>query len=321
MKHLYIIGNGFDQHHQMKCGYLSFKTWLEKNDSSLLLDIEEYYGDVDDDWWSNFEASLSELSDVDSYVQNIVQDNYPNFGSDDFRDADWYDAEVAVENDLKELANRIKTTFHKWIKSLPKPNPKCKVILQTSDSFFISFNYTDTLESLYGIPEMNILYIHGKANRDRELILGHGKTLDEIRKDIIPEEPTIPEGLSDEEYAEYELELSENYDFVTDRAYESAAAQIVSLKKNVELICQNNSELFLTFKDVSFVHIYGSSFSDIDLPYLERIFSNIKKEFKIEASYYDPGDDVHFRHQLNKIGIPDKRISIIKLQEILEDPV
>ena len=33
MKHLYIIGNGFDLHHEMKTSYPHFREWLEANDT------------------------------------------------------------------------------------------------------------------------------------------------------------------------------------------------------------------------------------------------------------------------------------------------
>ena len=30
MKHLYIIGNGFDLHHEIPSGYLDFHNWLDE---------------------------------------------------------------------------------------------------------------------------------------------------------------------------------------------------------------------------------------------------------------------------------------------------
>jgi len=44
------------------------------------------------------------------------------------------------------------------------------------ESLFINFNYTDTLEELYGIPKSNILYLHNNANDySGDLIFGHAK--------------------------------------------------------------------------------------------------------------------------------------------------
>lgn len=61
---------------------------------------------------------------------------------------------------------------------------------------YLSFNYTDTLEHVYGIPRDQILYIHGKAGENSNLIVGHGDK-STFEKD------TIPNNLSEEEYNEY----------------------------------------------------------------------------------------------------------------------
>ena len=55
MKHLYIIGNGFDLHHEMKTSYPHFREWLEANDASVLYTIDELFSYCDEDWWQNFE--------------------------------------------------------------------------------------------------------------------------------------------------------------------------------------------------------------------------------------------------------------------------
>nr|WP_292620255.1 AbiH family protein [Mesorhizobium sp.] len=40
---------------------------------------------------------------------------------------------------------------------------------------FLNFNYTPSLQDLYGVPDANILHIHGAArDPDAKLILGHG---------------------------------------------------------------------------------------------------------------------------------------------------
>jgi hypothetical protein len=36
-KNLYIIGNGFDQHHDIQCSFLNFMEWIKENDAGLFL--------------------------------------------------------------------------------------------------------------------------------------------------------------------------------------------------------------------------------------------------------------------------------------------
>lgn len=45
MKHLYIIGNGFDLHHRMKTSYSQFREWLgEMNENTISKEKEYTYG-------------------------------------------------------------------------------------------------------------------------------------------------------------------------------------------------------------------------------------------------------------------------------------
>ena len=58
MKQLYVIGNGFDIHHDIPSRYSDYREWLEENDAELIENLRNYY-DVDDkDWWNQFELEL-----------------------------------------------------------------------------------------------------------------------------------------------------------------------------------------------------------------------------------------------------------------------
>ena len=102
MKHLYIIGNGFDRHHGMETSYSHFRNWLEDRNLSVLCTIDELFGYCDDDRWQYFESNLA-TAVTSEIVQEEVRENYPDFGSDDFRDRDWHVAKYAVENKKIEL--------------------------------------------------------------------------------------------------------------------------------------------------------------------------------------------------------------------------
>ena len=54
------------------------------------------------------------------------------------------------------------------ILSLNPPLESRKIDLITQDSVFINFNYTKTLENLYGINSHNILHIHGCVDEDED---------------------------------------------------------------------------------------------------------------------------------------------------------
>lgn len=59
MKTLYVIGNGFDLHHDVKSAYKDYRIWLEKSHSELLREIDSVYPNShDDSWWNQFEENL-----------------------------------------------------------------------------------------------------------------------------------------------------------------------------------------------------------------------------------------------------------------------
>ena len=60
MKNLYIIGNGFDKHHEVPSGYWDFHKWLKEKNPELVEQIDELYG-YSDDLWGNFEVELATL--------------------------------------------------------------------------------------------------------------------------------------------------------------------------------------------------------------------------------------------------------------------
>lgn len=68
----------------------------------------------------------------------------------------------------------LRDIMKEWINRIEYTNSKNNLLtFINNDSYYISFNYTSTLEILYGICSNNILYIHGNTQCDSELILGH----------------------------------------------------------------------------------------------------------------------------------------------------
>lgn len=60
---------------------------------------------------------------------------------------------------LKRLYDDLQVEFTKWILQLEDPIPKYKVKIEKSNTLFINFNYTQTLENVYGVQPSNIWFI------------------------------------------------------------------------------------------------------------------------------------------------------------------
>lgn len=299
MKHLYIIGNGFDIHHDIPSSYKDFHQWIEENDKELLAQMQEFFIDsYDSTWWKDFEHNLSSL-DAYSIIYTKVQENYPNIADDNFSDSEWYDAEHAVERQIDDIYSAIEIAFRKWVNTLPEGNSQKKISM-ILNSHFLSFNYTNTLETLYGMNSDNILYIHGKAKEtSKKLILGHGTTKKElndlIRIDAIEDDSTL--------------------DFITSRAKETAITSIANKRKNVEHNIEENKKWFDSLSNITHIHIYGFSLSDIDMPYMSQILNSVNREIvTIELSFKEAKDKDRISYFINKFNI--LKYKLIKLSDL-----
>lgn len=309
IKTLYIIGNGFDLHHNMPTSYRAFYQWLvDKSYYHVLSLIEKIYGYSDAKWWNDFENSLGEMEMYD-YAQNQASENYPNFSSDEFRDADWYDAEYSTENEFNEMLQSIKRHFAEWIDSLPPADEKMIVPIKKSGSFFITFNYTHTLEILYRIPSNKIWHIHGQVSSSDEYILGHGKSRETLENEFMSQEPSPDPSSSLEEIEEF---YRSNSDFIFDRVKDTVLQKVASIQKPVQDIISRDAAKFEAFKNVETIMIYGHSFSRIDLPYIEQIIKNLKNFEKVrwEIVYHNEEDKAKIIDFIRNNAIPSENVEL-----------
>ena len=138
MKTLYVIGNGFDRHHDINCSYADFHAWLLGHHSDLFYKMDEIYGWCDGDWWSNFEINLGEI-DVMEYAQRIAFENPVDLASDHC-DSMWNDAQIEVENQMTELYQSLQNYFEEWVAQLKEPNQEKRIFIDQHDAVFLNFN-------------------------------------------------------------------------------------------------------------------------------------------------------------------------------------
>ena len=196
----------------------------------------------------------------------------------------------------------VKRTFNAWIASLDKAEDSKRIHLIRKDSLFITFNYTRTLEELYQIPDNQVLHIHGMVGDD-ELILGHGKNYAELKEDY---EMTLSQPPADLDEEELEDWYSSHYDFVTQQTQEVAISQIASLQKDVQQIISDNRSIWDSLAEVEIIHVFGFSFSYIDMPYLSTIINHINTDkVKWVISAFSNRDREKIEAFMDDAGIKD----------------
>ena len=314
VKSLYILGNGFDIHHGINSKYSDYHEWLEKNDNGTYEKLCAIYDTCAYKWWNNFEQSLSKVSF--DYISITSSENTPVYGSDGFSDADNHRAAFQVELDMENLLNLVKLSLEKWVNGLNRANKGKLRLADKENSFFITFNYTRTLEEVYNIPKAQICHIHGCIS-EGDLIVGHNKTSEEIYKVLKGKEKLPPKGLTDAELEEW-MECFTD-DLTTQDVIDASSAYAGRMKKNVRGIIAQHQKLFETFKDVEKIYVLGFSFSPIDVPYIEEILKYIDKEKVIwVVSSYSYSDNVAIGDFINRNSLDNRLWRIIKLETLDE---
>ena len=69
---LYIIGNGFDRHHDIKSRYWDFKEWLNINNYPLFEKVDLSFRD-NVEFWSDMEAQLGHLNTEQFHEDNFKE--------------------------------------------------------------------------------------------------------------------------------------------------------------------------------------------------------------------------------------------------------
>lgn len=181
------------------------------------------------------------------------------------------------------------------------------------DSHFLNFNYTETLQESYNIPEERITYIHNRANADNcTLILGHGTD----PSNFIEKEEEPPQGLSEEELYEWREQKADEYDFL----YESAKQEILSYYtkafKNTTSIIEHNIDFFTNLTEVEKVIVLGHSISEVDLKYFEILKAKLNENVIWNVSYYSELEKQAHKETLLQLGINDNNIIQIKITDL-----
>ena len=207
-----------------------------------------------------------------------------------------------MQNRLEDAYNDIRQAFHEWINQLKGGDSARKIKLHTTEAFFVTFNYSHTLEDLYGIPQEQILYIHGRACTKDKLVLGHG-----VDKDTISQ--YLNDGLPKDEEGDYVVQLAKN----------AAVRGVYAQRKPVEDVIAKHGDFFKSLADVEYLHFYGHSLGEVDRKYFSEILKVVDREaVEIEFNDYIGENKSTIDAFMKSEGFKPNDYSIISLDDLLE---
>ena len=238
---LFLAGNGFDISHCLPTTYLDFFEFCRSNYNNLLNDLMLFFRHYKiKNNWEDFEYGLSYLNDEKFFDHTRVS----KFGQ--IESAIRY-----VEDTFNDLKTNLDFLLRKWaIRISDNPTLLTEQIFNFSKKvFFITFNYTSTLEQLYKVPSQKVIHIHGEAhNVKTKLVYGH----------------------RDEEFINNRLSFTHNPEFVFENELtKSIVNEVEKLKKPTESIYKSNSKYFKRI--YSKIYIFGHSISPIDYYYFKKL--------------------------------------------------
>lgn len=266
---LFIIGNGFDLAHKMPTRFdPDFKEIAEKNEPIRY--FWELYSGGSEEIWSDFENLLA-YPDF-NLLSEIFDSYYPDYLSDRESDRDGIIYQV-------ELNGNLATSLQEF--ACQADDSLCDVVANhkflqmfTSNSLYINFNYTHTLEEIYQISSHNILHIHGEVGGGN-LILGYPAGIFSPSK--IEVDPR-GKGRGPYRYEEVEDYINGIEDYYVRTAYTGLFDKVKSFEKTPRITEMLN---FVGKSNITEIIVYGHSCA-VDFEYfnkLNQVFPNANWEF------------------------------------------
>ena len=272
---LFIIGNGFDLAHGMKTRYADFKQWLiENNRIDVIHELQSAYpAKMGKNFllWSDFETALGQY-DIKKVINWSWEDLFlttVSIGGQRFDSPQFF-----LDTQLNDIINGAFTAWAKQIRLAENT-----VYTLPEDALFLTFNYTDTLETLYGIPEKQVLHIHGRASTGDKLIVGHNRMIDPGK------------------YWDDHKGLRENNERM------QRLCNMNDLCKPFNDIIERNEEIFKQCESVRDIHIIGHSCGEIDYPYFRKVKSSVKECVRWHFNPYSEEDNRRISQLKKDVGI------------------
>lgn len=271
MASLFVIGNGFDIAHGIKSNYSDFRGYLIKTHQGVKVGddyvppvpeptlLSEYYDENEvveyiiyvinrhtTEEWSELESCLGEK--IFPTLRSEMREIYIDEEEKEIHQAVCYNQDTS--RSLRNVILKLKEFFYKWVNTTLsnlsdiKSDSEKNNILKKGKSYYLNFNYTNTLEKVYDIPDSRICHIHGKCGDPIEKnYFGHSNIIE-------PQEDPVYWGCEDDFFKLKEL-----------------------LRKDVEFALYSNQSFFDKLKGVDKIYPYGFSFSETDDIYTEKLIS------------------------------------------------
>lgn len=250
---LYIVGNGFDLMHRVPSSYYYFRDSLGKK-NRLRDTIETAL--TAEDIWADFENALGSLN-LDLMAGRHTVDMWlDDFGFyEDGGAAEFNMAVEAAAAPVSSLVEKLQPAFHRWVNSLKiGTDDKPLADLIHPDGKVLNFNYTEFVETLYGVHD--ICYIHGSRKKKEKLILGHRPGASGVFHEKKKKARSYRQAVTG---------------VAQDNVFDLIGQYDEELTKNSQEIIRNHQAFFEELKGIQQIVVIGHSISRVDWDYFAEV--------------------------------------------------
>ena len=176
------------------------------------------------------------------------------------------------------MKGKLPPLFGKWIKDVNS---------QIDASIFL-------LEKAYHVKEDNVWHIHGTIKHPDDIVVGHDADAGQLVKYT-------------QEYNKDQQRISPSY-------ADNINQEVLNGAKKVRNRIYLQEDKFYQYSNIRHYVAMGFSFNDIDMPYIEKMWSvNRQKEAADWTLYwYSSGEDNLMKKKLIELGVNEKSITTLK---------
>lgn len=317
MSTLYIMGNGFDIAHGLKTSYWYFMEYLEKYAEDFYTEFVSLYGyppygpdrfnskkDEREYYKRRRESEYEALwKDLEHTLGIADEQNMLDFSASTVESLDLESGPVGIEDTLNYyweeqygFMTQLNDYLYRWARQIRlfKATPQSDRLLNNTNDCFMTFNYTNTLERIYHIPNANVLHIHGGLPPVcyTKPIIGHGNkaVIDKYRQEAHK---------ADEEFDEGYKSICNAIAKMYKRTYKDTKYNLINL-----MLWINNHD------DIDTVEIIGHSLAPVDLPYFEFLHDHLPETVKWIVYYHDEAQCESLKQAVLNLGVDESLVEL-----------
>lgn len=306
MNRLFVIGNGFDLHHKLNTGFNSFRKHLKENYPEYFEFINnlilEHNPSFNSDDWNHIEDELVCVTELD--YDYMLDEAIASSETDMDKASYWNDIQFNAEYFNRDLPN-FKKCFDSWIDNIDVKSHNADININfKKNDCFLNFNYTDTLQQLYGVDDLKVLHIHGKKGSEK--VFGHN---------VYSEEPLPMSTLTQEDY---------DHGIEDDWRIEEAKAILnqipVLFYKDSETLIADHQAFFDSISSYDEIVFMGWALGEQDEVYVNQLLAKARSNVKYSVVYYseDPTVKITYQTFFESYNVKNENVNYYTWEDVSE---